>query len=383
MQKTIDIMVENTSDAIITIDAFGYIKSLNKNAEKLLGYRSDELSGKAMSLMYMDQKSQDQLNEKLALAKANGLVGNVFMYMRTKDGTEGLPCEQVIRSVIDDENNLAGYMILTKELATKKLLEDQQDQLSKTSHEAQNQKAQSELKTQFIYNISHDLKTPLTNIKGFAKLLLENEFGEVNKEQREYITIITSEADRLLQLIQQMLDVAKLSSDKIRLDRQQVNLRELANNPSLNALKEVAEKKGLEFLWSIDYSVPDIQADPNRLIQVFANLIGNAIKFTEKGSIKVNITRKGKKNVMIEIIDTGVGISREDKAKLFRKFYQLQRKNLTVPEGSGTGLGLSIARGIVSLHGGRIGVNSEPGKGSTFWFSLPIVAKPKKAKAEQ
>ena len=160
-----------------------------------------------------------------------------------------------------------------------------------------------------------------------------------------------------MELIMQILDVAKLASGKIKLDPQAVDLNELAKTPSLNTLAEVARKKGLEFSWNIDYNVPEIRADPNRLLQVFANLIGNAIKFTDKGSIKVNVSRKGK-NVRVEVSDTGMGIGSEDQSKLFRKFYQLQRKGLTKQEGSGTGLGLSIAKGIVNLHGGTMHVIS-------------------------
>jgi signal transduction histidine kinase len=127
--------------------------------------------------------------------------------------------------------------------------------------------------------------------------------------------------------------------------------------------------------------VPVVIADPNRLIQVFVNLISNAIKFTEHGSITVKIYRKGK-NVRVEVSDTGIGISKEDQRKLFRKFYQVPKKGLTKQEGAGTGLGLSIAKEIISLHKGRIGVNSELGKGSTFWFTIPIDLRKKKEGAQ-
>ncbi|MEM0074526.1 MAG: ATP-binding protein, partial [Candidatus Micrarchaeaceae archaeon] len=148
-------------------------------------------------------------------------------------------------------------------------------------------------------------------------------------------------------------------------------------NPSIKSLAEMAQKKGLAFEWHTDYNVPDTVADPNRVIQVLVNLIGNAIKFTERGSVRVNVFKKGK-NVRVEVIDTGIGISKEDKAKLFRKFFQLQHKGLTKQEGSGTGLGLVIAKEIVNLHGGKIGVVSEQGKGSTFWFTIPIYGKKQK-----
>jgi PAS domain S-box-containing protein len=383
MQRTIEELVEHTGDAVITVDPFGYVKGMNRSAEKLLGYAKGELNGSAVQLLYSDQESQEKLSASLSLARNNEIVENVLVNLRAKDSEEAVPCEQAIRSMVDAENGLVGYMIMTKELATRLENERLKEDLEDSMREFEKAKGESELKTQFINNISHDLKTPLTNIKGFSKLFLEGTFGALTDEQKEYITIIGTEADRLMELIMQILEVAKLESGKIKLDQQQVNLAELAKTPSLKTLVEVAHSKGLEFGdWSIDYDVPEIRADPNRLIQVFANLIGNALKFTEKGSIKVRISRKGRTSVMIEVIDTGIGISKEDKTKLFKKFFQIQRKDLKKQEGSGTGLGLSIAKEIVNLHGGRMSVNSEPGKGSTFWFTLPIAGKKKKKESE-
>ncbi|VVB77056.1 Methyl sulfide methyltransferase-associated sensor [uncultured archaeon] len=381
VRKALEDLVDYSGDAIISTDQFGYIKSLNKSAEKLFNYRNGELNGNTVTLMYFDQPSQEKLSASIALAKANGSVSNLFVTMRVKGSEDSLPCEQSIRSVTDADNVLVGYMIITKELATKRMNEMLQEEVDELARENERVRGESEMKTKFIYNISHDLKTPLTNIKGYTKLFNEGTFGELTEEQKEYITVISNESDRLMQLIMQILEVAKLESGKIKLDLQQVNLNELAKNPSLSTLALNAQKKGLEFGWSIDYNVPEIQADPNRLIQVFANLIGNALKFTEKGSIRLIITRR-KGNVKIEVADTGIGISREDRIKLFKKFYQVQRKGLTMQEGSGTGLGLSIVKEIVNLHGGKIGVVSEAGKGSTFWFTLPISGKKKRKKEE-
>lgn len=381
MQSAIDGLVEDASDAIINVDALGYIKSVNRSVEKLLSYNASELSGSALVSLYVDQDSQQRLNSSLSVARSSGFVDNVFVNMRKKDGEAPVPCEQAIRSMLDSDNNVIGYMLIIKELETKikmNRLEEDTEELGKA---LKNERAESDLKTQFFYNISHDLKTPLTSIKGFGKLLLESRPEELSEKNRDYVQIMTDETDRLLQLIQQILDVAKLSSGRIRLDIQQVNLNELLKNPAIESLVELAEKKGLEFGIDVDYSVPSVQADPNRLIQVLVNLVGNAIKFTERGSIGIRIFKKGK-SVRIEVADTGVGINKEDRNKLFKKFYQLQRKGLTVQKAEGTGLGLSIAKEIVSLHHGKMSVISEPGKGSTFWFTIPITAKPKKTPAK-
>jgi len=379
IENSLNEIIALSRDAIISINELGYVTSANKAAENLLHYKANELSGSAFSLLYADEESQARINNALNIARKEGTVGNIFANILAKGEEEPIPSEQSVRRLIDERGKLSGYTIIIKELATKKRMEELSDENEKLARSLKNVQSESELKTQFIYNISHDLKTPITNIKGFSKLMLGGEFGSVNDDQREYLKIILDEADRLMSLIQQILDVAKLSSGKIKLDLQSVNFSKLGENPSIKSLAEVAHNKGLMFSWDVDYNVPDVLADPNRIIQVFVNLIGNAIKFTEHGGISVGIYRKGR-NVRIMVKDTGVGISKEDQKKLFKKFYQVQKKELTKQEGAGTGLGLSIAKEIISLHGGRIWVNSEPGKGSEFWFTLPISGSKKSKK---
>jgi two-component system sensor histidine kinase ChiS len=133
----------------------------------------------------------------------------------------------------------------------------------------------------------------------------------------------------------------------------------------------------------VAYDTPRITADPNRLIQVLVNLIGNAVKFTDKGSIEVRVVKKTNRSIECSVSDTGIGISDEDKKKLFRKFYQAPKTDLVKQEQAGTGLGLSITKDIVTLHGGKIGFESELGKGSRFWFTLPINSRAKKKQPPQ
>lgn len=379
IQKLVEDVIYFSTDAIFTVDQFGNIEKLNKSAEKLFACKSEDIAGTPLSMLYADADSQGKMNSALSYAKKNGSIMSVFANMVSRGGSEAIPCEQSVVSNVDTNGNISTYTIVCKELKTKRAFDRLSDELAEAQNMTKELRSESDLKTQFIFNISHDLKTPITNIKGFSKLLMEGEFGKLNSEQEEYVKIVMDEAERLMQLIGQILDVAKLSSGKIKLDLQEVNFAKLGENPSIKTLQEVAEQKSLSFKWNIDYAVPEIKADPNRLIQVFVNLIGNALKFTESGSIVVNITKRGK-SVRVEVVDTGVGISKEDKNKLFKKFFQIQKKGLTRQEGQGTGLGLSICKEIVSLHGGRIGVMSEAGRGSTFWFTIPIFEKKKKQK---
>ena len=379
MSSNFNELLQNTSDMIIITNELGYINEVNKSAEQLLGYKQDDLAGKDISLLYGNE-GKESIRKAIEIARGEGVARGVFANLISRTGEE-VPAYQTISRIIDERGSISGYIIMGKELLTKRRIEMLEEALADSKRNEEKFKSESDLKTQFIYNISHDLKTPITNIKGFSSLLENGEFGELNNEQREYVKIILDESERLMQLIQQILDVAKLSSGRIKLDLQEVNLAKLGENPSIKALEEVAANKGLIFSWNVDYNVPVVIADPNRLIQVFVNLISNAIKFTEHGSITVKIYRKGK-NVRVEVSDTGIGISKEDQRKLFRKFYQVPKKGLTKQEGAGTGLGLSIAKEIISLHKGRIGVNSEPGKGSTFWFTIPIDLRKKKEGAQ-
>ncbi|MDE1834360.1 MAG: PAS domain-containing protein, partial [Candidatus Micrarchaeota archaeon] len=316
-------LIDLSSDSIIRIDPSGYISTFNRSAERLFKL-GKEMKGTQIYSLCADPQSQNRLSNSLIIAKTNGVVGDVFLNMVDYDRSTEIPCQQTIKSLVDDKNSVVGYLVISKELLSKKQFERVQDDLDKALREVDRLSGESSLKSQFIYNISHDLKTPITNIMGFSKLMLTDNFGELTKEQRDYIQIIYDESERFLQLVKQILDVAKLSSGIVKLDYQAVDLKEIAQNPSIKALEEACKNKGLEWKWDIDYTVPPFKADPNRLIQVFSNLISNALKFTEQGGITIRAYKKGK-YVRIEVSDTGIGISKEDKTKIFKKFYQLKR----------------------------------------------------------
>ncbi len=377
IKDNLDRLVDLTSDMIIVVNEFGYIKSINRKTEVMLGYSNSDISGKALNLFYSDQDSQDNINRGLGVARENGIANNIKVNMLVKDRRDPLPCECSVERVIDLDGNLGGYIVIAKELGTTTERDILRMKLEEENADIIKLKSESDLKTQFIYNISHDLKTPITNIKGFATLLYRGDFGSVTDEQKGYLEIIINESERFTGLVQQILDVAKLSAGKIKLDLQDVDFVQLGNNPSIESLAKSCEAKGLSFEWKVDGDVSTLRADPNRLIQVFVNLIGNAIKFTEKGGIFVHVYKKNKR-IYVDVRDTGIGIEKDDQKRLFKEFYQVQRKDLTMQEGSGTGLGLSIVKKIVSLHGGDVKVKSELGSGSTFTFYLPLEGKKKK-----
>jgi PAS domain S-box-containing protein len=371
--------VSTTSDVVIKIDSLGFIKECNLATEHVLGYTKEELLNKDVKMLYEDPA---MLDRDIAYAKNGGKVDSTYVNLFKKDRAT-IPVTHYVRMLKGNKMD-EYYLILIKELATKQLLVSQDSIIKENFGYIKKLEGNSELKSEFIYNISHELKTPLTSIIGFSKFLYGGEFGQLNDEQRDNIKTIIDEADRLMLIINQILDATKLDANKVELDFKEVDLAELKNSPSITALEEAAQKKGVQFSWTVKYDTPKIMADQNRLIQVFVNLIGNAIKFTESGSITVNIENKSKNKIVVSVKDTGMGISPEDKQKLFRKFYQVPRKGLVKPEGTGTGLGLSITRDIIKLHHGKIKVDSEVGKGSNFWFILPIIQRqPRKKQHSQ
>ena len=383
MEKYSDLLRENlygfinaTSDAAVTLDELGYIKDCNISLEQVLGYKKDEIIGTDVRNLYVDQAILDR---DIAYVKSGGAVDGTYINLQKRN--HGIiPCIHSIRGL--KGRNDVEYLLLIKELATKRRLEDQESELRAQLALSKKFRMNSELKSQFISDITHELKTPLTNIKGFSKLLYDGDFGKLNDDQMEYIKTILDESDRLMIIITQVLDAAKLEADKVKLDIKETNLRDMQNNPSIKALEERARNNGLDFRWESDYDVPIITADPNRLIQVFTNLIGNSIKFTEKGSIKIHIFKKSRGKIQCEVSDTGIGISDEDKRGIFKKFYQAQKRSLIKPDGTGTGLGLAITKEIIRLHHGAIKFDSQLGKGTKFWFTLPIAYKPSKKDQE-
>lgn len=383
IERYSDLLKENlygflnaTSDAAVTLDELGYIKDCNISLEQVLGYKKDEIIGTDVRNLYIDQAILDR---DIAYVKSGGMVDGTYINLQ-KRNHDIIPGIHSIRGL--KGRNGIEYLLLIKELATKRRLEDQESELKAQMALSKKFRMNSELKSQFISDITHELKTPLTNIKGFSKLLYDGDFGKLNDDQKEYMKTILDESDRLMIIITQVLDAAKLEADKVKLDIKETNLREMQNNPSIKALEERARNNGLDFQWESDYDVPIITADPNRLIQVFANLIGNSIKFTEKGSIKVHIFKKSRGKIQCEVSDTGIGISDEDKRGIFKKFYQAQKRGLIKPDGTGTGLGLAITKEIIRLHHGAIKFDSQLGKGTKFWFTLPITYKPSKKDQE-
>lgn len=226
----------------------------------------------------------------------------------------------------------------------------------------------SRLKSEFLTMISHEFRTPLTSIITFTELLLDSAAGQINPEQREYLTDVLDSSGRLLHMINDLLDLSRLEAGRMKLFCELISMRELVRDAEAT-VRPLAEKKGITLSASIPATLPLLHADGSRLMQVLLNLLGNAIKFTpEGGAVRVE-AREVDGFAEIAVSDTGVGIAADDQPRIFEAFRQAGKHR---PEGSG--LGLALAKSLVELHGGRIWLESQLGQGSTFRFTLPLAS---------
>ena len=224
------------------------------------------------------------------------------------------------------------------------------------------------LKSEFLASMSHELRTPLNSIIGFADVLLEGLDGELNERMEQDVRLIRDSGDHLRNLIGDILDMSKIEAGRMELRYEDVDMDRLAQD-IVAAATPLAQEKNLDMYLTVSESIPIIHADRTRLRQVFTNIMGNAIKFTQKGYVALNLELK-ETDVVVSIQDTGIGIKPENVPIVFEQFRQVDGAlNRKV---GGTGLGMPISKNLVELHGGQIWVESTVGVGSTFWFTIPI-----------
>ena len=233
------------------------------------------------------------------------------------------------------------------------------------------------VKSQFLANMSHELRTPLNSVIGFSRVILKGIDGPINDTQEQDITAIYNSGMHLLNMINEILDMSKIEAGKMELQLEEKQVTELIEN-SILANQGLIKDKPIELRANIQPDLPNVKIDEVRINQVLTNLISNAVKFTEEGSITINASLQenlqGKEEILITIADTGIGIAPEDQSKLFQRFSQVD--DSPTRRTGGTGLGLSICRSLVELHGGTIGLlKSEPGAGSEFYFTIPVEPK--------
>jgi two-component system, sensor histidine kinase and response regulator len=350
-------IIDSSLDMIIVVDERRRILEFNPAAQHAFGYRSEEVLGRSINLLYADQRFGEHI---YTIARQQGRYVHEVVNRR-KDGTE---FDSLLSASVlcDGAGDILGVMSVSRDITDQKRAVAE---LRKAKEEAE---AANQAKTEFLATMSHEIRTPMNAIIGMADLLWET---PLMPEQQEYVGICRRASLSLLTLLNDILDLSKVEAGYVELEQIEFDLREVIDKTSeMMALR--AHEKDLELGCSVAPDVAvDFIGDPNRLKQVLLNLIGNAIKFTDKGEVVLRVIQdpdaKQLGALRFMVSDTGIGIPAEKLDGVFERF--VQADSSTTRKYGGTGLGLTISKRLVELMGGQLRVESIEGKGSTFSFT--------------
>jgi PAS domain S-box-containing protein len=363
-------IVDMALDPIITMDGDGRIVEFNPAAETTFGYTKAAVVGGALAHLIVPPRLHAVHGAALVPARGASLgraLGQRFeMTARRADGTE-LLIELALSTVSREDVVLTTAVV--RDLTARQYLEATRVRI----HDMEAQQARTleanRLKSEFLANMSHELRTPLNAIIGFSELMHRGKVGPVSPDHQEFLGDILSSAKHLLQLINDVLDLAKVESGKMEFRPEPVDLTRLAQEVR-QAVRGLADAQGIQIDVEVDATVVAVVIDPARLKQVLYNYLSNGIKFTPAGgTVAVRIGPEGSDQFRIDVADTGVGIAAMDLEKLFVEFQQLDTSSTKTHQG--TGLGLALIKRLVEAQGGRVAVRSTLGEGSTFSAVLP------------
>ena len=348
----------NQTTLVLVLNNREEIVSVNRKFCKISGFQEQEVIGKNYGLL-----GHKQLDEVLWKEIQNeihqGKVWQGELQEYTKEQTVYWTQTSIV-PFLDDNGIPIQYIVTQIDITNRKHLEKKLREAKKEADK------NAKIKEDFLANMSHEIRTPMNGVLGFSRLLLQT---KMNNLQHEYAQSIYSSAENLLVIVNDILDVSKIESGTFQLKETPFNLKKRIEE-GLSILKVSVQKKNLTFNIHVDPNIPEmILGVPDRLSQVLINLVGNAIKFTKKGSIVLEVSLESG-YLLFKVTDTGIGIPEDKLETIFESFTQAE--NYSTREYSGTGLGLSISKKLVDVMGGQIGVTSKLGVGSTFFFSLPF-----------
>jgi len=339
-------IIHNMTDGMVAVDAEGRILMVNPTAASILGVTKEDI-GKQIKDVIKDEHLL-ALVKNIPAGKADIIEKDVELYSPDESTLRVL---RTSSAVVEDPNGkTVGMVTILNDITRQRELE--------------------KMKNDFLAKVSHELRTPLIAMEKSLSLILEKTAGPLSGDQEEFLNIADRNLKRLTALINDLLDLSKLEAGKMQLNRQPAAINKVIAE-SIAVLGVWAQTKSIKLEQKTQEGLPELNIDPNRIIQVLNNLIGNAIKFTPSGgTITVEAILREDKEVEVSVKDTGVGMSKDELTKVFDKFYQV--KGGLTTDIRGTGIGLTIAKEIVELHGGKIWVESELGKGTKFIFTLPL-----------
>ena len=352
-------LVEQAQDVILIIQD-NVFKFVNSSIEKISGYTKKEIIGKPF-INFIAPESKKLVAERYIARMAGTKIPSFYgAKILCKDGT--IKDVEISAGKIQYNGRYADMAIIrdiTKRKNAEEKIQQQNIQLKKLD----------ELKTAFLNITSHELRTPMSAIKGYVQMLLRQTLGDINEEQKNSLDVILRNTNRLDGLIQDILDVSRLESGTMKFISGKTDIKTLVGQTA-ETMQPFAGRKEITISADIEEGVPNLIVDGERIKQVMMNLVSNAIKFSPDGSI-VNVkARKEKNDVLFEVQDFGRGIPKDKQDRVFETFYQVDSG--ADRKFGGAGIGLAISRGIVISHGGKIWVESKEGKGSTFRFTLPV-----------
>lgn len=365
-------ILDSANYAIISCDTSGTIRTFNASASRMSGYAAQEVMGKAnitslhdrIEMLIRAKELSAELNEPVqagvevlfARPRIEGADEAEWTYIR-KDGSR-FPILLSVTALRDGAGATIGYLAVGKDI---------------TDH-----KEVDRMKSEFISTVSHELRTPLTSIRGALGLLEGGVVGPLTAEAQEVVQIAMDNSQRLIRLINELLELDKMEAGKIELCLQNIDPNKLSK-AALEGIRGMADQAGVQLALSLE-ARGIVRGDWDRLIQVLTNLLSNAIKFSPKGGVvQLKVERGSRIGLRFAVKDDGPGIAADQVHKLFRKFQQLDASDAR--QKGGTGLGLAISKALVEHHGGMIGVDSREGEGSIFWFEVPADEAPESRRA--
>ena len=367
-------ILENIIDGIVTIDEKGVIQSFNHAAENIFQYSATEVIGKKINLLMPEPHAKihdNYIENYICSGKAKILGNNREVIAKCKNGST-FPMDLAVSEV--NFNNQRIFIGVMRNISTRKEKERELQQAKEAAEVA------NCAKSEFLANVSHEIRTPLNGVIGMIELVLDT---ELDPQQLRFLKTANDSAELLLKVINDILDFSKIEANKLELDKQSVNIRDSIEN-TISMLAARLHSKNLELICAISPELPEILTLDNlRLQQILVNLVGNAIKFTEKGEIVIRVEtlksqpflNKETLNLHISVQDSGIGIEKHKQKSIFEAFTQSD-VSMTRSYG-GTGLGLAISQSLVELMGGKIWLESEYEKGSTFHFTIPCCVEEK------
>jgi PAS domain S-box-containing protein len=360
-------LLENTNDAILLISARKTLRT-NHKASVLLGCQPNELADQDLADFIAPEDRQNFEVHLIAVQRGNLIP--LFESVLVDRLGQRIDVEINLTGIRDVTESDTIIQVVIRDITPRKQAEAMLRRGQETLQLANTELARAlRMKDEFLASMSHELRTPLTGILGLTEVMQSQMYGPLNEQQLHYAEVIRESGRHLLNLINDILDLSKIEAGKIVLDLRSVAIRAVCET-SIRMVRELAHAKKQQILLDISPNTVTLVADERRLKQMIVNLLSNAIKFTpEGGKIGLEVAASAENNLTISVWDTGIGIKKEDISRLFQAFVQLDAGLARIH--TGTGLGLLMVSRLAGLHGGKVEVQSEPGRGSRFVISLP------------